>query len=163
MCTEPPSAMQQRGASLIELVLFIVIIGIAVAGILLVMNRVTSHSADTLVRKQTLAIAESLLEEIELQSMSGAGCAGTLGANASRTGASTVCDYNGYRTTAGILDFSTNAAVPGLGSYNVSPAVTVVPTTAPWGGIPAASAVVITVSVTGPGGRIDLTGYRAWN
>ena len=56
----------QRGISLIELVMFIVIISIAVTGVLLVMNRVTGHSADTLIRKQSLAIAESLLEEVEL-------------------------------------------------------------------------------------------------
>jgi MSHA pilin protein MshD len=153
--------INQRGVSMIELIMFIVIISIAVAGILLVMNKVTGHSADTLVRKQALAVAESLLEEIELQSMSGVGCVGTLGVNASRTGAGSVCDYNGYSTTAGILDFSTNAAVAGLTGYNVNPAVTVVPTTALWGGIPAGSAVVITVSVTGPGGQIDLTGYKA--
>ena len=58
--------LRQRGISLIELIMFIVIISIALAGILLVMNRVTSHSADTLIRKQSLAIAESLLEEVEL-------------------------------------------------------------------------------------------------
>ena len=57
---------RQRGISLVELIMFIVIISIALAGILLVMNRVTGHSADTLLRKQALAIAESLLEEVEL-------------------------------------------------------------------------------------------------
>ncbi len=56
----------QRGVSLIELIMFIVIISVAVTGVLLVMNRVTGHSADTLIRKQSLAIAESLLEEVEL-------------------------------------------------------------------------------------------------
>ena len=60
------NSSRQRGISLIELVMFIVIIGVAVAGVLTVMNSVTGHSADTLVRKQALAIAESLLEEIEL-------------------------------------------------------------------------------------------------
>jgi MSHA pilin protein MshD len=59
-------AWPQRGISLIELIMFIVIIGVALAGVLLVMNRVTASSADPLVRKQALAIAESLLEEIEL-------------------------------------------------------------------------------------------------
>ena len=62
MCTSD----RQRGISLIELIMFIVIITIALAGILLVMNKTTGHSADTLVRKQALAIAESLLEEVEL-------------------------------------------------------------------------------------------------
>ena len=63
---KPETRNSQRGISLIELIMFIVIISIALAGILLVMNRVTGHSADTLIRKQALAIAESLLEEVEL-------------------------------------------------------------------------------------------------
>ena len=151
----------QRGISLIELIMFMVIISIAVSGVLLVMNNVASHSADALVRKQALAVAESLLEEIELQSLAN-GCAGTLGLNAPRTGATLVCDYNGYSTDAGILDFSTNLSIPGLGGYNINPAVSVVPT-AGLGGVPAASAVLITVSVTGPGGTIELSGYRAGN
>ncbi len=54
-----------RGASLIELIMFIVIITVALAGILLVMNTVTRHSADAIIGKQALAIAESLLVEIE--------------------------------------------------------------------------------------------------
>src|SRR5512145_118066 len=58
--------MQQRGVSLIELIMFIVIISVALTGILLVMNIVTRSSADPLVHKQALAIAESLLEEVEL-------------------------------------------------------------------------------------------------
>jgi MSHA pilin protein MshD len=151
----------QRGISLIELIMFMVIISIAVSGILLVMNTVASHSADSLVRKQALAVAESLLEEIELQSLS-PGCVGTLGLNTVRTGATLVCDYNGYSTNAGILEFSTNLPVPGLGGYNIKPPVSVVPT-AGLGAIPAASAVLITVSVTGPGGTIELSGYRAGN
>jgi len=56
----------ESGVSLIELIMFIVIISVAVTGVLLVMNRVTGHSADSLIRKQALAIAESLLEEVEL-------------------------------------------------------------------------------------------------
>lgn len=56
----------QRGVSLIELIIFIVIISTAVIGILAVMNLTSTHSADPLIRKQALAIAESLLEEVEL-------------------------------------------------------------------------------------------------
>ncbi|WP_435627492.1 type IV pilus modification PilV family protein [Candidatus Ferrigenium straubiae] len=56
----------QRGVSLIELILFIVIVGVALAGILLVMNVTTRGSADPLVHKQALSIAESLLEEVVL-------------------------------------------------------------------------------------------------
>lgn len=57
---------KQRGISLIELILFIVIMGVALGGILATMNRVTSSSVDTLIRKQALAVAESLLEEVEM-------------------------------------------------------------------------------------------------
>lgn len=56
----------QRGVSLIELIMFIVIVSTALAGILSVMNITTRGSADPLVHKQALAIAESLLEEVEL-------------------------------------------------------------------------------------------------
>lgn len=160
LCTQPATQEdKQRGATLIELVLFIVIISIAVAGILLVMNQVTGHSADALVRKQALAIAESLLEEIELQGMSGVNTA-TGSANANRTSFDNVFNYNGYSTTTGIQNMDTTA-VAGLTSYNVTPAVQVVAiTSGELGAVPAASAVRITVSVTGPGGQIDLTGYR---
>jgi MSHA pilin protein MshD len=58
--------LSERGTSLIELIMFIVIVSVALAGILLVMNVTTKSSADPLVHKQALAIAESLLEEVEL-------------------------------------------------------------------------------------------------
>lgn len=58
---------RQRGTSLIELVLFIVIVSVGLAGILSVMTVSSKSSADPLLLKQATAIAESLLEEIELQ------------------------------------------------------------------------------------------------
>ena len=58
--------IRERGISLIELIMFIMIVSVALAGILLVMNVTTKGSADPLVHKQALAIAESLLEEVEL-------------------------------------------------------------------------------------------------
>lgn len=57
---------KQRGVSLVELIMFIVIVSVALAGILLVMNVTTKSSADPVIHKQALAIAESLLEEVEL-------------------------------------------------------------------------------------------------
>lgn len=61
-----PARHRQRGVSLIELVIFIVIIGIAVAGVLQMLNLSTRLSADPLRRKQALLLAEGLLEEVEL-------------------------------------------------------------------------------------------------
>ena len=56
----------QRGISLVELLLFIVIMGIALVAILQVQSRSVLMSAEPQLRKQALAIAESLLEEITL-------------------------------------------------------------------------------------------------
>jgi MSHA pilin protein MshD len=63
-------ALRQRGVTLIELILFIVIVGIAVGGILTVMNLSARGSADPARRKQALIIAEGLLEEVELAKFS---------------------------------------------------------------------------------------------
>jgi MSHA pilin protein MshD len=56
-----------RGLTLIEVIVFVVVLGVGFAGMLILYNRVTQASVDPLVRKQALALAQSLLEEIELQ------------------------------------------------------------------------------------------------
>lgn len=60
---------KQSGLSLIELILFMLIISIALVGITQIMNLTSVAGADPLREKQALAIAESLLEEIELQAL----------------------------------------------------------------------------------------------
>lgn len=59
---------RERGTTLLELIAFIAIVGVALAGVLSVLNVTAGHSADPMVRKQMLSIAESLLEEVTLQS-----------------------------------------------------------------------------------------------
>lgn len=59
-------ARHQRGVTLIELVIFIVIVGAALAGILRVLSLTSAASADPLRTKQALMIAEGLLEEVQL-------------------------------------------------------------------------------------------------
>lgn len=58
---------RRAGFSLIEVIVFIIVLAIAFVGLVLLYNRVTQASVDPLIRKQALAIAASLLEEIELQ------------------------------------------------------------------------------------------------
>jgi MSHA pilin protein MshD len=56
----------QGGATLIELVMFVIIVGVAVAGILAVYTNTVRSSADPMTRKQMLSIAEAMLEEAAL-------------------------------------------------------------------------------------------------
>jgi MSHA pilin protein MshD len=57
----------ERGISLVELIVFIVIVGIAAAGVVGALSMATRASADPMIQKQALAIAEALLEEVQLQ------------------------------------------------------------------------------------------------
>jgi MSHA pilin protein MshD len=59
---------QQQGLTLIELVMFIVIVGVAAAGILQVLNMANKNSADPIRRKQAMLIAEAYMEEVQLAS-----------------------------------------------------------------------------------------------
>ena len=58
----------QRGLTFVELIFFIVIVSAGLAGILTVLNVSTSRSADPMVSKQMLVIAEGVMEEVRLQS-----------------------------------------------------------------------------------------------
>jgi len=175
MCTRH----KQRGISLIELIMFIVIVSVALAGILLVMNTVTRSSADPLIRKQALAIAESLLEEIELMPFTfcdpddpAAGLDTTVDTTACTTPAGgevigpegaegryappqfdNVSDYDGFGMAAGTLLDITGAAV-GPAGYLVAVAVANngMPAVGAFPAIAAVEALLITVTVTGPDG-----------
>lgn len=57
---------RERGMTLLELIMFIVVIGIAAAGVVGVIGYATRASTDPMIHKQALAIAEALLEEAQL-------------------------------------------------------------------------------------------------
>ncbi|MEI7456483.1 MAG: hypothetical protein WCK93_07125 [Nitrosomonadales bacterium] len=147
----------QSGASLIELIMFIVIVSSALAGIMVVMNQTSKGSADPMLRKQAMAVAYSLLEEIELQDfIPASGVPSSPVTLANRTSTHIVSDYNGF-SMAGIYSLSASSVLP---NYNAS--VLVAP--AALGSIAAASAVKISVTVTGPNNTtVVATGYRAAN
>lgn len=57
----------QKGISLIELVIFIVIMSVALTGITLIYINTTKYSADPMVRIRSIELAQSTLEEILLK------------------------------------------------------------------------------------------------
>jgi len=172
----------RRGFTLIELVVFISIVGIALGGVLAAYDFSARDSADPIVRKQALAIAESLFEEIQQMpftycdpddpavssAANPAACATAeaIGPEAGETRYSNttpfdnVNDYHGYDTAAemppGIKDLS-GSPIAGLALYNGR--VTVADAALP--GIPAGEVLLITVEVTGPRNvSVRLDGYR---
>jgi len=59
------SKRRQRGLTIVELVMFIVIVGVAAAGILQVMDLTNRNSTDPIRRKQAMLIAEAYMEEVQ--------------------------------------------------------------------------------------------------
>jgi MSHA pilin protein MshD len=140
------SRSRHAGMSLIEVVVFIIVLGIGFAGILALYSQLTVAGVDPLVRKQALAIASSLLEEIELQAFTNCDpndplvytanlptdCTtqeviGVEGAETryGNTGPlflrfDNVSDYNGFGMVAGaIRTIDDPTPIPGLVNYSV--------------------------------------------
>ncbi|MHB1214841.1 MAG: prepilin-type N-terminal cleavage/methylation domain-containing protein [Thiobacillus sp.] len=178
------STTDQRGLSLVELLVFIVVVGIAVTGVMSVYSLNARSSVDPMVRKQAVAIAESLLEEVLSKpftycdpddanadtALNAAGCATmTETAMVSEPGETrysnltpydNVNDYNGFNMPAppGIIGLTTGLPITGLAGYSAT--VQVQPAGA-FNGIPAGETLLVTVTVTAPGNLgISLSGYR---
>ena len=66
MFTRRKTGSTQTGFTFIELVMFMVIVGVGLAGILAVLNVTVKSSADPMIRKNMLSIAEALLEEVQM-------------------------------------------------------------------------------------------------
>ena len=148
---------RQRGMTLVELVITIVIIGIAAAALFSAMAAITGRSADPLLRQQSLSIAEAYLEEILLQAYLDPGT-GTVcpPAPASRIQFDNVCDYAGL-DDVGARNARGNA-IAALGGYRVQ--VNVTPQAL--GGLPASDVLHVQIDVLDPGGQsLRLDGYRA--
>jgi len=178
------SPRRQAGLSLIEVVVFIVVLGIGFTGMLILYDQITKGSVDPIVRKQALAIASSLLEEIELRGFTycdpddanvytataspGGGCTTdeTIGPEAGETRYASptfdnVNDYQGFNMSGANIKSVDGTVINGLGGYAAS--VAVAPIAA--GELPdvatTSDALRITVTVTGPANvSVSLQGYR---
>lgn len=60
-----PTVTKSQGFSLIEIVIFIVIVGIAVAAIGLQFSKNVQHSAEPLLRQKALAVAHSHMDALQ--------------------------------------------------------------------------------------------------
>ncbi len=183
MCSRPKR--RQRGLSLVEAVVFIIVVGIGVAGIALLFNQMTRGSVDPVVRKQALAIATSLMEEIQLRgytfcdpddanvytAASPAACAvqestSSPGPEAGETRYAeprfdNVNDYHGFSMSGAGLKDITGTTIPGLGAYSASVSVSEPAGAEVLSGVPSTEQLRIVVTVTGPAGiSVSLQGYR---
>lgn len=168
--------MHRRGGfTLIEMVFFVVIVGTALAGLISVLASSLKGSADTVSRKQALAIAEAIVEEVALKpftwcdpddanaatATSAAGCANPALVEASgpeggetRPSFDNVSDYHNYAFSSPITDHSGTYSFPA--GFAVS-SLTV--TAEAIDGV--AAALRISVTVTGPESTsVTLDTYR---
>lgn len=136
-----------RGFTLVELIFFIVVVSVALAGVLQVMQVTSRASADPLVRKQALALAESILQEVLQKSYTDPDPLVTTG-ESSRATFDDVDDYNG-RSNATFADLPAS-----LSAYAI--AIVVAPAT-----LGALAVKRVTVTVTRGTESISLSGYRS--
>jgi MSHA pilin protein MshD len=147
---------RQRGMTLIELVIAIVIIGVASAALYTSMASITGRSADPMLRQQSLSIAEAYLEEIELQAFLDPSTQLACQAiPANRAQFDDVCDYRGLVDNGAVN--AMGQAITALAGYRVSVAVTA----QAWNGLATNRVFYIEVSVRDPAGQdLVLGGYR---
>jgi MSHA pilin protein MshD len=176
MCT----SRRPHGFTLIELIVFIVIVSVALAGVLTVLNVTAKSSADPMIRKQALAIAEALLEEVMLQpftwcdpnddvelaaATSYAGCTRPENTLAPEADEPTTANGNnrgvGARPWDNVDDYHnlvTTTNIAGGGAALYAATVTIAQDSLNF--IPADASLRITVTVTAGGEAIQLQGYR---
>ena len=162
----------QRGLTLIELIIYIVVVLVGLAGVLTVFNTTVRGSADPVVRKQALALAEAMLEEVLAKDYQNdptdpgnlsdtVGCTPNTPASLPRCRVNTpvdranyndVDDYNGWNQAGNSQAVGTAPAA--LAGYAVTVAV----------GAPAAVNGVmlkaVTVTVTNGAETVTLQGWR---
>lgn len=140
------SARRARGFTLIELIIFIVVVGAGLAGILAVFSNVVMGSADPVEPKQALMVAEAKMEEVLLQEF----------AALTAVASGPVTDITG--SPLGLSGYTVRIDVPAVGvaPRNVPIASQGAGTIA----VPEADWKQIVVTVTVSGRDYALTGYR---
>lgn len=176
--SKPLLRQHTEGFSLIETVIFIVIIGIALITITTQFNQNVGHSAEPLLRQRGVTIANSYLDEIvrkrwDENSPIGGGCVATLSATCtatesvsatlgaeggeSRASYDDVDDYNGLNDSP--PQEATGTPLTDLSGYRIT--VSVAYPAADWNGISRYDIKVITLTVTSTlGESLEFKLYR---
>jgi MSHA pilin protein MshD len=171
---------RQRGSSLIELIAFIIVVSVGVAGLVSVIGPMVRTSADPMVTKQLAAVAESLLNEALHQpytwcdpddgaastalayadctnsqnNLGPAPAAEVRGGIAAGAGFDNVADYGGFAMN-NVGDAAGNNVMAGYAA-----AVVVTRAGNAFGLADDTAALSVTVTVTHNGENFSLTGYR---
>jgi MSHA pilin protein MshD len=152
---------RRAGVTLIELIVALVIMGVALAGMVAVYTATTRSSVDPVIVQQMQAIADNMMEEILMKPFAPPE-GSTVTPASGRVNYDQVSDYDGYgQGLTGIRDVEGNV-IPGLERYTVLVSVQ----QAALAGIPSKDAlrVTVTVAVTGTSASLPqpivLTGWR---
>lgn len=147
------STRRERGVTLIELVISIVVVAVAVSAVLGVLSRTAGNSADAMIVAQAVAIAESYLEEITLKSFDDPD---GVDGEANRADFDDLDDYAAL-VDVGARDQFDNP-IAGLDGYTVSVSIAA---SGALTGVAAADAARVDVHVSHPPlVSLSLTGYR---
>ena len=144
----------QRGATLVELIISIVVLSVSAVGIMMVITQSTITSANPMIRAQGTAIAQAYMEEILSKRYPASGDNGPE-TGESRSTYDDVADYNGLSDTTGARNYN-GTVIAGLEGYNV--AVSVSSTTLNG---TAARRILVTVTYDGlPEFSLPVVAYR---
>lgn len=170
--------LREGGLTMIELILFIVIVGVAVVGVLSAITLSTRTSVDPILRKQAMAIAESLVDEIRaarfswcddgdpnyLTATSSAGCqdrAEAVGLDG-RTVVRPYDNVNDYVSTYGTpMAYTTDViGTPFPAGYAATVTITEAAVGPAASAVPAGEALRVVVEVSYGNGTVQLETYR---
>lgn len=154
----------QRGVTLVELVIAIVVGGIAIVAVVGGLAALTSRSADPMLHAQGLAAAQSYMAEILnkpfLDPDTGLLCDATVPAASDRPNYDNICDYQGIASDNVIRD-QLYSTIDELAAYSIAVVITTNAGTE-LNGITAADAIRIDITVTLPDNTdLNLTSYRS--
>ncbi|MBF0218517.1 MAG: hypothetical protein HQL49_03175 [Gammaproteobacteria bacterium] len=160
------SASSQQGLSLIEMVIFIIIVGVALASLAQLFALNVRHSATPLLRQKSVILANAYMEEIirkrwdELTPDGGGKIDSATSTIATEEGLRSVYDdIDDYHLLSGAPTKTDGSTMQGFDGFSVNVAVR--HPSAAWNTIAATEVKQITVTVSAPNGEsLQLNSFR---